>query len=177
MNLLKLEKNLLTIHSKRLLYFAQIQSHLSYSLSIWGNMSSDTALCRLQKMQNKCVSKINNKIANKQNYKNLQILRIKQLLNLENCKFGYKLLHHELPTKIEELSKLDHQGKSLEKWHNYNTRKKQLPNKPLAKSKHYRNCVIYRGISDFELLKVETRTKPSLQSFVTACKAEMFNIV
>ena len=47
-NLLKLGKNLIDVHSKRLLYFAQIQSHLSYSLSIWGNMISDTTLSRLQ---------------------------------------------------------------------------------------------------------------------------------
>ena len=92
------------------------------------------------------------------------------MFNLENCKFGFKLLSHELPPKIEELSKVTHQGKSLEKRHKYNTRKKNLLNKPLAKSKHYRNCIIYRGTSDLKSLKVETRTKPSLQSFVSACK-------
>ena len=59
MYLLKQGKNLLSVHSKRILYFAQIQSHLIYGLSIWGNMSSSTAINSLQKLQNKCIAQIN----------------------------------------------------------------------------------------------------------------------
>ena len=48
-------KNLLTTHAKKILYFAQIQSHLQYGLSIWGNMSPRYQLRRLQKLQNRGV--------------------------------------------------------------------------------------------------------------------------
>ena len=68
LNLLRLGKNFLDVHLKRLIYFAQIQSHLVYGLSIWGNMSSSKALHRLQKLQNKSVSLINSRIADDNNY-------------------------------------------------------------------------------------------------------------
>ena len=42
-------------------------------------------------------------------------MRIRQLLESENCKFGFKFLHHELPVQIEEISSCDHTGKTLEK--------------------------------------------------------------
>ena len=93
---------------------------------------------------------------------------------MENCKFGFKLLHNELPLKIIESAKIDHHGKSLEKKHRYDTRNKRLLNKALAKNKNYKNCIIYKGTSDFETLKAETRAKPNLQSFVSASKAEIF---
>ena len=90
MNLLKLNKNFLNIHAKKLIYFTQIQSHLAYGLCIWGNM--------IQKLQNKCILLINGKSATPDNDKSLCILRIKELATLENYKFGYKLLHKTLPS-------------------------------------------------------------------------------
>ena len=104
------------------------------------------------------------------NYKKLSILRIKELLELENCKFGYKLLHRELPIRIEELSNHDQLGKTLQKKHKYKTRNRQLLNKALAKNKAYRNCIIYKGTSSLETLKSETMSKPNLQNFTQDCK-------
>ena len=74
MNLLKLKKNFLNIHIKKMIYFAQIQSHLTYGLCIWGNMIPDGVVNKLQKFQNKCISLINGKIATPDNYKSLGIL-------------------------------------------------------------------------------------------------------
>ena len=76
--MLKCGKNLLSVHSKRILYYAQIQSHLGYGLSIWGNMSTATDLSNLQKLQNKGVALINNTPADLRTYKKLNILRIKE---------------------------------------------------------------------------------------------------
>ena len=42
-------KNLLSCHAKRLVYFAQVQSHLTYGLVCWGNMLNETQLSRLKK--------------------------------------------------------------------------------------------------------------------------------
>ena len=44
LHLFRAGKNFLDIHSKCLLYFAQIQSHLNYGLVLRGNMSSTTLL-------------------------------------------------------------------------------------------------------------------------------------
>ena len=40
MNLLQQSKNLLATHCKKILYFTQIQSHLSYGILVWGPMCS-----------------------------------------------------------------------------------------------------------------------------------------
>ena len=39
-------------HGKKILYFVQIHSHISYGLLVWGPMCSKQILKRLQTMQN-----------------------------------------------------------------------------------------------------------------------------
>ena len=172
-NLLKLGKHFLTTKAKRMLYFAQIQSHLNYGLVIWGNMSSTTWLLRLQKIQNKCVTLIN-KSATTRSFKDMRILRIKDLITLENCKFGYRLYHGDLPTRIINLTNTDQHGKRLNKQHNYNTRRKNYLNKPLALSRVYKTCIIHIGTGTLETLKLETHNKSNLYSFVHNCKNELW---
>ena len=122
MYLLKQGKNLLSVHSKQIFYFAQNRSHLTYGLSTWGNMLSSTAINTLQNLQNKCIAQIKQQYATIKSYKELQILRMKNLLELENCKLGFKLMNHELPPRIIELTNSDQFGNSLAKTHSYNTR-------------------------------------------------------
>ena len=54
-------QNMLNIHAKKLIYYGHIQSHLTYCLSIWGNLICDTLLNKLQKLQNKCIYYIKGK--------------------------------------------------------------------------------------------------------------------
>ena len=42
----------LTIHAKKVLFFAQVQSVLTYGIGAWGNMFNQTKRTRLQKIQN-----------------------------------------------------------------------------------------------------------------------------
>ena len=174
-NLLRCGNNFLNIHTKRLIYYAHLQSHISYGLSIWGNMIPPSSLHKIQKLQNKCVELINGNKATSTNLKSLRILKVKDLLKLDNCKFGFKLIHNLLPTRIVKLAKHDITGKSLVKDHKYKTRQISLLNKPQAKKKAYRNCIIYIGTGPLETLKAETLQKPSLQSFVNSCKKELFD--
>ena len=112
-------KNLLTKEAKKLVYFAHIQSHINYGLIIWGNMISSSQLSRLQKLQNKCVMLINNRkhdISNK-SFQMLRILKIKDLLHLENCKFAFEFINGLLPSLIESTVKKGQTGNSLTKTH------------------------------------------------------------
>ena len=54
-NLLKQSKNFLPEYSLKMLYYAQIYSHLTYGLSIWGPMISETLKQRLQRIQASCL--------------------------------------------------------------------------------------------------------------------------
>ena len=143
---------------------------MTYVLSVWGNMISATTITQLQKLQNKCVNLITGQGATMNKFASLKILKIHDLIQLENCKFGYKLLHNQLPEHIIELSQSDQSGKNLQKTHKYDTRHKKLLNKPKAQNRLYRSCVVYIGTESLNAVKLETRNKPNLQLFVDAYK-------
>ena len=132
-------------------------------------------LSKLQKVQNKCIELINGQTATLENFELLGILQLSDLIKLENCKFGFKLINGSLPEKITSLIVSDHTGKNLSKLHRYNTRHKNLLNKPKASSKAYPDCIIYKGTDALQSLKAETREKPNLQSFINSCKKDFLS--
>ena len=123
-HLLRTGRSLLSIHAKKLVYFVHIQSHITYSLSLWGNLVSTTQLLKLQAEQSKCLNLIH------KNWKRstLQVVNIQDLVKLENAKFGYKLANSLLPSAIVSCTKTDSSGKSLLKKHGYNTSNKNSLN-------------------------------------------------
>ena len=44
-------KNILTTHALKVIYYAQINSHLQYGILNWGNMITNTQIDKLQKLQ------------------------------------------------------------------------------------------------------------------------------
>ena len=76
-----------------------------------GNMIPLSTINKLQKVQSKCIELINGKPATPKNYKSLGILQLRDLIQLENCKFGYKLVNSALPGKIIALAKSNQTGK------------------------------------------------------------------
>ena len=57
-NLLRKGKTILDNHSKRLIYYGHIHSHLTYGLVNWGSMLSSRNLKKLEKLQNQCINLI-----------------------------------------------------------------------------------------------------------------------
>ena len=115
-------KNLLTTHAKKTLYYAQIQSNLTYGLLIWGNMIGSTDKMKLESLQNKCVKLIDQRKTVTEIYHQYKILTLTELIELENCKTWHK--HHTklLPDKFSKLMSEDHKGGNLRKSHDYATR-------------------------------------------------------
>ena len=58
MGMLRCSKNLLSVKAKKLLYFGQIHSNLSYSICIWGMMLQNNSAQKLSKIQNNAVKLI-----------------------------------------------------------------------------------------------------------------------
>ena len=134
-HLLRLSQNILNIQTLKMLYYAQIFSHINYGIGIWGNHVNKQMLRKLQKLQNKCLSyllhcrRINNK-----DYEKLEILKINEIITLENLKFGYKYYHDHLSHEINKNVLHDQHGHSLRKTHHYNTRGKNNLTIPLVKN-------------------------------------------
>ena len=143
-------KTLLTTHAKKILYFAQFQSILTYGLVIWGNMISTTQLNQLQQLQDKAVKLISLHTDLQKIYDQHQILQIRNLVTLENMKLWYKHKHNLLPPKLQENMTLDHRNATLKKTHHYNTRQKSTANLPLAKSRYYKTSFLSNGLSCFQ---------------------------
>ena len=170
-HLLKTGKNMLSIHAKKIVYFSHIQSHITYCMSTWGNLISNSQLSRLQSEQDKCVELVKHKGV----HIDLKILPISVLLYLENCKFGYKLVNLLLPLTIIDCCVTDSHGQSLQKGHTYNTRNKNLPNIPKAKTTKYLKSVLCHGVRSFSELPSSVKESSSVSSFIYKCKKHIFN--
>ena len=85
-SLLQKGKNLLNVHARKMLYFAQVHSILTYGLLIWGNMVSSSVLNKLQKLQDKAVQLVDPKKSLMNIYSEQRILNLSNLVKLENFK-------------------------------------------------------------------------------------------
>ena len=156
----------------KLIYHAHLQSHINYGLVIWGGMVNNETLNRIQRIQTKCLKYINKKISY---LHELQILNIKQLVELEHAKLGYRLRNKLLPKKIMQIISTDSSKKSLEKMHGYNTRNKNKLNLPKIRNKQYRYSFQYQANKQIMLLpKLET-SKISYHTFIKSVKLTLLD--
>ena len=169
LNLLKHSQNLMTKDCKRLVYFAHIQSHIKYGILLWGNSLSQTQLTKLTNVQTKCIQYLDHNC----DFKTLKILKISSIIELENCKFSYKLTHGMLPVKIEDSCMHDNKSKSLCKTHGYNTRNKKIPNVPIQMNKQYRASFLNKGSQSLLKLPMGIRDKSNLKTFAAALKEHL----
>ena len=130
LSMLKLSQNFLSPHVKKCLYYAQIFSHLSYGILIWGNMLKQTQLTKLKSMQNKCFKLVLKLEPTPKNYHAQKMLRITNLIMLVNMKHGHQVQHSHLPVRILSTTRTDSVNKSLVKSHPYRTRHKNSLNLP-----------------------------------------------
>ena len=150
--LLYRSKNPMTPHAKRILYFAQIQSHLTYGLVIWGSMLASSQMKELQSIQNKCMQQINLSLPLKEVYRKYNILQLKSLVSLENVKIRQKIHLKKLPVRLEKSMLHDEKNRSLTKSHEYNTRNKSLANTPLTSNGKYYQSFLVTGVLEYNKL-------------------------
>ena len=155
--LLRLGKNFLSEMARKLVYHSHINSHIQYGLLLWGNNINNEQLNKVLKTQTECLQLIVplNKTGNLN--KELGILTIKDMIKLENCKFGYKLDNNLLPVKTKEICFLDDKCNSLKKQHPYSTCNKTMPNLPKTQTKHTEPAIYALDLKCFK----HYRWKPS----------------
>ena len=169
-NLLRRGKTILDNHSKKLIYYGHIHSHLTYGLVNWGSMLNSRNLKKLEKLQNQCINLIEPRQPTIKIYKKYRILKFKDLIDLELAKFGFKSMHNLLPNSINSLISTDHLGRSLIKDHVYNTRNKSIANNPPAKNNKYNKSFMNKGTTIFNNLLQEIKNATSINSFVNKFK-------
>ena len=169
-HLLRTPKNLFNKKTLKLIYHAHIQSHINYGLILWGSMTRQNNLLRVQSVQNKCVEIISGNKNCEFNYRSQKILNIKELIKMQEIKVGYRLINKLLPNKISQQMQSDSKRKSLIKTHTYNTRRKRIPNLPKVTKMNYINSYLYQSIKQFMLLPLTQQNMPTLSLFITNYK-------
>ena len=167
LNLLKVGKNLLSQHALRVMYFAQLHSVMTYGIVMWGSLTSQCNLNKIQKIQNACVCIIDRQrcATNKSSFSNQRILDVAQTIDLELQKLWHKYQLDLLPPGLREIMSSDHKKQTLVKGHNYNTRKKHINNIPLAKQAKYQKSFLVEGLRKYSQLPTELQEIKSYKHF------------
>ena len=166
MNLLKIGKKFLNVRTKRLIYFAHIHSHITYCISVWGSLFTSMQLYKLECIQDLCVKLIDSR----KSKKDLGILNINNLLELEQLKFCYKYLQDALPPNVSHCIGTDPYGNSLVKKHQYNTRNRNIPLKPKANCSLYRKSIFCMYLTRYVTLPAKIKCSKTMSHFIKQCK-------
>ena len=176
LGMLQRSKPYLSTVAKKCLYYGQVHSHLNYAIGIWGPMINIQTLKKLSKIQRQCVRLINTNLGKEELFTKLNILTVEQMIKYEQCKIGYKLCHSLLPIKLENLIKHDHHHQPIVKSHKYNTRQKDVPNRPNVSLKLYRTSFLYKSVQEYSELPTEIRDTPHIKLFAKNCKKLILNM-
>ena len=175
MHLLKLSNKFLTKETKKLIYYAHIFSHLIYGILIWGNMINQGTMNKIQTTLNSCFNLITGLAPTPNNFKKEKMLRLQDLIQLENRKLGYQLDKNLLPLNLHKLLWTDSRNKTLQKTHQYNTRDKHLPNLPKVNTLNYQRGFQFQSIKDYEATPVEIRKSSTLSTFTRKLKSYLLS--
>ena len=130
------------------IYYAVFDSNLRYASQVWGQ-NKNSLLDSIQIIQNKALRILTFKHSDDSCdpiYKDLKILKLKDLIIINNCLFVYDHLNKNLPDAFDGYFKL------LKEQHKHNTRgaKKNLLNVPQTRTKYYGiNAIKTRAIKDW----------------------------
>ena len=166
--MISIKRRYLSAHCKKILYYAQFCSHLSYGILLWGNMCSKEKLRKLQKLQTNCI-----KLFEPNSDRPLEdsmILSVTQMIKLANCKLMHDFLSHNLPKNIMECLEKDANDQTLKKTHSYGTRNKHKLNIPKQDNSLYSRSYLLSTIREFETLPVVTQKIKNKRLFNIACK-------
>ena len=156
--------------SQRTMYYAHIHSYLSYSILVWGSTIRSSNLKKLQKIQNACIKTMQPNMKLTEGFRNLKILTMHELVDLELCKFFFKLMNGMLPPKLTDCMLNDSRGQTLKKCHDYKTRHKSHPNLPLANDTQYKNSFLIRSNKLYTNLPDHIKNVKKLSEFVQKLK-------
>ena len=142
---------------------------------IWGGTIKKSDLARLTKIQNKCVKLIEPRLDLSTIYNKHRILRIEDLIQLEEIKFRFKQINKLLPKRLQDIVDHDSKGATLVKMHAYDTRNKKIPNLPSSHHNKYRNSFLNKGIVSFSNLPYQLKSKTTVSAVTSGFKRAIFD--
>ena len=160
-------------HAMKMLYYAQINSLISYGISMWGPMVTRCLINQVQTLQDKAVKCIDLMLSKDTIYSTYKILTVSQMIELEMSKLGYHLVNNLLPNQLSKALQTDHCNRSTLKTHRYNTRLRAVPILPKATHSRYRNSYLFQALSIYSKLPATAINQTNLKAFAGKCKAHL----
>ena len=138
-------------------------------------MANMDSLNKITTLQNKCMRMIKPKQKAQATYKELKLLGLTDLIELENKKLGYKIYNNLLPVQMLNIIKSDAESKTLRKTHKYDTRIKKVLYLPKTKNTSYQQSFLYCGVKALSSIPVNMLKFPNIELFVKHYKREVLN--
>ena len=174
LTLLQTGKHFLSTHALRILYFAQIHSNLTYGIGIWGSLMKQEHLRKLQKTQDLCIDIIGRGSGPRENMYSLhQILTVAKQIDFELCKVWHKKTLGLTPPKLLEHMITDHNKRPLVKTHRYQTRQKELLNRPTSTHRKYHDSFLVKGNRIYSQLPTSILSESKMGNFVKSLKKHL----
>ena len=170
MGILSKLKNFLPSTSLLKLYYAFIQPHLLYGLSIWG-YTHKSYLSKLQTLQNKAVKIIDSgKYMDHATpfYSKLKILKIPELYKYEVAKLVFHYYHQRLLPLLSNLIKTYQVSQKCSQ--SSSTTNHPTSHIPLYKTIRLRKSIRYKGVKIWKEIPISINTKQSFKSFKVSYK-------
>ena len=161
-------KRLLNVLAKKILYYAQIYSHISYGISVWGPMTKTSLLNKLLSIQKKCWKSVHATDPK-------EFLLVFDIIKLEIAKFGWKLKNKCLPVALQNCTISSHTGGSLVKVHKCQTRNKLIPNVPNVRNNQYKSSIFCKSISLLGKMPAAICNQLTFKSFTNKFKSYLRN--
>ena len=128
---------------------------------------------KLEKAQHSAVMLINPNNRVDEIFRKFKILKVTDMVHLEQNKMGYKLCYNLLPSNLAQNMLLDHRSHSIVKAHRYPTRSKSTLNLPGAMNAKYRSSFLYSAIREYSALDNSLKQAKNLHVFIKNCKTQL----
>ena len=151
----------------RTLYYSFFHSNFTYGLSVWGSLLCQSRIDKMCKLQKKVIRHVDKKLDTSHCqpiFKHLNILKLNDLVTLENLKLLYRVKHKYAPPPVIRIFQTSG-GKS--------SRNNNLI-VPKHSSKRLNKSFVVRAIVQWNQLSYKIKNASSMYSFVTQLKKFLF---
>ena len=160
----------LNTHTLRSLYCTLILPYLNYCAENWGN-TYETNLIRIflkQKRAIRIITKSSFYDHTNPLFKSLNILKLKDLINLKNAIFMFKVFNQQLPPKLLSMFQVNHND-------HYNLRKKQHFILKQIRTKQKEMCLSIQGIKLWDSIPDDIKNSRTVDIFKLRYKYFLIN--
>ena len=144
------------------MYFAYIQSVISYGILLWGPMARKSSIKLIRNQQKKIIRILDAAKYNSNTspiFKKWKILKLDDLIDLNLHKFAYNFTHKNLPLPVLNLLKTNDFN------HNYGTRFGSEPCIEKHKSATYSKSFLCNAPSNFRKLSIDLTSVENVKLF------------